>query len=358
LCHRSGLPAYDEDGCSWANFANRAELAAHLRNVKPNAKFREKWQYSNTMYALAAYVLESISGMPWDVFVQRYVIDPCGLHNTYFFASSIPAAANASLAYEFDRVSYAIRPVDYNKNFYRWVAPAGSMHSNVLDMAQWAIMNLQSKGINAEIHKPQISIADDATANYCFGWIKTSDGMIWHNGGTAGCSALVVFSPNKQTGIVILSNINDVGEFNNLLKQYAQTYIDDNQAWLGKRWYQKICGKIARYACERSLLKAEAQNIPHKVASIDPTLLEKYLGNYKFSENPIITITKDGDKIFAQITGQERYQMLPESEKKFFFALVDAQISFVGNENGKITHLILHQDGENQVAERINNLTD
>ena len=352
LCHRSGLPAYGGDECSWDSFENKSELAAHLRNVKPNAKFREKWQYSNTIYALAGYILETISDIPWDIFLQRYILEPYGLHNTYLFSSSVPIAANASLAYEFDRVSYAFKPVDYNKPLCRWVAPAGSIHSNVLDMAQWVIMNLQnkSKEINTEVHKPQISI--DKGTHYCFGWIRMPDGMMWHNGGTTGCSALVGFSPKEQTGIVILSNIQNADEFTNLLVGYMKTYLTNDQAWFGKRWYKKIYGKIVRYACEVYVAKTEAKNVQHKVISVNPAIFDKYLGSYKLSDTFIFTITKDSDKLFAQATNQEKYQIFPESEKKFFYATVNAQISFVENKDGQVTQLILHQNGKNQVAEK------
>jgi CubicO group peptidase (beta-lactamase class C family) len=256
LCHRSGLPAYGGDGCLWTSFENKAALAAHLRTIKPTAKFREKWQYSNTMYAFAGYVLESLSGMPWDVFVQKYVTEPCGMHNTFFSVSDIPATANASLAYEFNKVSHDFKPVAYEKNVYRWVAPAGSMHSNVLDMTQWIIANLQNKAINAEVHKPHISFDDSGIKfHYCLGWVKNSDGTMWHNGGTAGCSALVRFSPEEQTGIVVLSNIADVHAFNGLLAQYAQTCIHNDQAWWGKRWYKKMYVEVVRYACEKYISK-------------------------------------------------------------------------------------------------------
>ena len=96
LCHRSGLPRYD---CLWNGnrFKSRAELVATLRYLKPNAGFREKYQYNNLMYTLAGYVLETISGKSWDAFIQENITKPLGMNGTCFFASVVPTHSNAAL---------------------------------------------------------------------------------------------------------------------------------------------------------------------------------------------------------------------------------------------------------------------
>lgn len=222
LCHRSGLPGYN---FLWDHFKSRSELVSNLRYLKPNARFREKWQYNNLMYVLAGYVIETITGNPWTIFVQENIARPLGMQNTYFSASVVPTHPNAALAYEFDLSSRMFKHVEYNN--LDLIGPAASIHSSVLDMAQWVIVNLTGTGINPEIHKPQMLMVQGEDMFYCLGWGRTTDDEIMHEGGTTGCSAFVGFLPKKQIGFVALSNIDDNVEFNAVLVKYAYACMNN-----------------------------------------------------------------------------------------------------------------------------------
>ncbi|MBV7516953.1 DUF3471 domain-containing protein [Ensifer sp. ENS12] len=65
-----------------------------------------------------------------------------------------------------------------------------------------------------------------------------------------------------------------------------------------------------------------------------------------------LTIFRDGDRLFAQATGQDRIEIFPEAEHRFFAKLIDAQISFTvtGTRAGSLT---LHQGGRDSPAPRI-----
>lgn len=77
------------------------------------------------------------------------------------------------------------------------------------------------------------------------------------------------------------------------------------------------------------------------------------MGKYKFVDNFIIYVTKENDSLFAQATGQEKLQIFPESETEYFCKGVDAQVTFVQDKDGRVTQLVLHQDGRDQVAKKI-----
>jgi Domain of unknown function (DUF3471) len=91
----------------------------------------------------------------------------------------------------------------------------------------------------------------------------------------------------------------------------------------------------------------------HKEVKVDPKLFDGYTGKYQLAANFILTITREGDQLFEQATGQTKFQILPESERDYFFKVVDAQITFVTDSNGRATELILHQGGMDQHAKRI-----
>ncbi|MGH7598134.1 MAG: hypothetical protein ACREOI_17415 [bacterium] len=57
--------------------------------------------------------------------------------------------------------------------------------------------------------------------------------------------------------------------------------------------------------------------------------------------------------IKVQLADQPRFQVFPEAENKFFYKVVDAQLTFLRDSNGNFTSLILHQSGQDQTAKKI-----
>jgi hypothetical protein len=87
--------------------------------------------------------------------------------------------------------------------------------------------------------------------------------------------------------------------------------------------------------------------------SLDPKTYDSYLGNYELVPGFVVTVTREGDRLFAQATGQPRFELYAESETKFFLKVVDAQMTFVKDDKGQVDHLILHQGGANQKARKL-----
>ncbi len=90
-----------------------------------------------------------------------------------------------------------------------------------------------------------------------------------------------------------------------------------------------------------------------KEIAVEPALLDAYVGEYQLAPTFSLTITKEGNQLFGQATGQPRILLHPEAETEFFIAEVDAQISFVKDAAGKVTHLILHQAGQDIKGDKI-----
>jgi CubicO group peptidase (beta-lactamase class C family) len=91
----------------------------------------------------------------------------------------------------------------------------------------------------------------------------------------------------------------------------------------------------------------------HKEITIDPKIFDGYVGQYQLAPNFILTVTREGDQLFTQATGQAKVQVFPESQKDFFLKVVDAQITFETDSSGRATSLTLHQNGANMPAKRI-----
>jgi len=91
----------------------------------------------------------------------------------------------------------------------------------------------------------------------------------------------------------------------------------------------------------------------HTEVHVDPKVLDSYVGSYQLSPNFEITISREGDHLFEQATGQPKFEIFPESEKDFFLKVVDAQITFVTNSEGRAAGLVLHQNGRDIPGNRV-----
>jgi CubicO group peptidase (beta-lactamase class C family) len=103
-------------------------------------------------------------------------------------------------------------------------------------------------------------------------------------------------------------------------------------------------------------LKELGENVePPKTESVfvDEATLESYVGKYELAPSFVITVTREGTRLFAQATGQNRFEVFPESKTKFFLKVVEAQVSFQTNDKGEVTQLTLHQNGRNQPGKRL-----
>lgn len=90
-----------------------------------------------------------------------------------------------------------------------------------------------------------------------------------------------------------------------------------------------------------------AEPLPAQRAEIrvDPALYDAYAGVYELAPGLDLAVTRDGDRIFVQPTGQEKVEIFPESETAFFLKVTDAQIVFTSDAGGRAAGLVFHQGG-------------
>ena len=86
---------------------------------------------------------------------------------------------------------------------------------------------------------------------------------------------------------------------------------------------------------------------------INPAILKEYIGKYELQPNFLITVTMKDDKIFGQATGQPQFEMFAENTTNFFLKVVQAKIVFNKNDEGKVSSLILYQNGQELEGNKI-----
>src|ERR1022692_3554280 len=72
-----------------------------------------------------------------------------------------------------------------------------------------------------------------------------------------------------------------------------------------------------------------------------------YVGEYELTPAFKIMVTREAARLFAQATGQPRFEIFAQSESEFFLKVVDARITFLKD------GLILHQGGVDQKAKKM-----
>ncbi len=94
-------------------------------------------------------------------------------------------------------------------------------------------------------------------------------------------------------------------------------------------------------------------NAGKTVITLDPKIYDAYVGQYELGPGLIITITKENGKLMGEATGQPKFELFPESETAFFLNVGNIQITFIRDEKGNASGLILRQNAKDLTAKRI-----
>jgi CubicO group peptidase (beta-lactamase class C family) len=217
VTHRSGLPRHD---LIWYNSGlSRKEMFERLRYLEPSKDFRTTFQYQNLMFMTAGYLAAHIADMSWEAHVRKVIFEPLGMSGSNFSVTDSQKSSDYSRPYSL--VKEEIKEIPF-RNIDQ-IGPAGSINSNVEDMAKYVMMHLaHGKGVLSErnanqMQAPQMSIAGPGNdkelgaQSYGMGFFLTSyrgHYLVHHGGNIDGFSALVSFMPQDQIGMVILTNQN------------------------------------------------------------------------------------------------------------------------------------------------------
>jgi len=219
VCHDSGLPRHD---FSWyGSSAGREELYRRLRYLEPNEELRALWQYNNFMFLTAGVLVERVSGKKWEKFIAEKIFKPLGMEESNFSVEDSKKADDFSFPYgEKDDKTVAIpfRNIDA-------MGPAGSINSNVEEMAKWLLLHLGKGKVGEEqlisesnlthMHTPLMVLREAPKyeelplAAYGMGWLiqpYRGHHMIQHGGGIDGFISFTSFMPFDKIGVVVLTN--------------------------------------------------------------------------------------------------------------------------------------------------------
>ena len=91
----------------------------------------------------------------------------------------------------------------------------------------------------------------------------------------------------------------------------------------------------------------------HKEVAVDPKLLDKYVGRYRFSPEIVLAITREGNTLFVQENDEPRQELGAEGERQFFSKAADDEYRFELDTSGRVTTMILHTGGKDLPMKRV-----
>jgi D-alanyl-D-alanine-carboxypeptidase/D-alanyl-D-alanine-endopeptidase len=317
--HTSGLPRLPsnlmpkDESNPYADYTV-AQLYEFLSAYELPRDIGTQYEYSNLAAGLLGHALALRAKTDYATLVRTRILDPLGMKDTMI---EIPASAKARLAQGHNAEFKAVANWDLPT-----LAGAGALRSTANDMLTFLSAFLGYTKTPLAPAMASMLASRRATPmpalEIALGWHIEKRGdreLVWHNGGTGGYRSYIGFDPKTKTGVVLLTNIS------------TPAGVDD----------------IGRHLLDpTATLLVQA-----KPAKVDAKLLEKYVGRYALAPEFLITITREGEQLFAQATGQPRFEIYPKSEREFFFKVVNAQITF-GDDA-----LTLHQGGRDMPARRV-----
>jgi CubicO group peptidase (beta-lactamase class C family) len=323
LTHTSGIPNFTgfAEYQKLEPFATTSEqLVARFRDKPLDFEPGEKWQYSNSGYVLLGHLIEKITGDSYEKFVRENIFTPLGMKDSGYDSNSAVIPHRAS-GYVSGKNGFE------NAGFIHMSIPhgAGALYSTTEDLLKWEQGLFGGKLLKAASLE---KMTTPFKSNYAFGLqVETAGGhkVIEHGGGIEGFNTELAYYPDDKLTVVVLGNVNG-GAPGDIARKLAAI----------------AHGETVKLQSER------------KEITLDPKVLARYVGAYQMAPGVNMLVTLENNQLFTKLGNQQAIPIFAESQTMFFPKVVDAELEFTkDDEQGRPTEMILHQNGRDQSAKRL-----
>jgi len=358
LSHRSGLPG--GDFIWYGTDLDREEVMCRVRYLKPSSSLRSRFGYNNLMFLAAGQIVARVSGKGWDEFIRDRIFTPLGM-----------TASNTSIRYLDGNVASPHDEISGRLTVVPWrsldnVAPAGSINSNVVEVAQWLLLQLGqgafengrliSAGAVKEMHRSQTVMRAESPfslwhpdihfVNYGLGWFLSDykgRKVVEHVGSIDGMRAQVALIPEEKLGLVILANRGGTSLPTALSYKIFDVYLGSAPRDWSVEMLKKERSATGQEKAAEKKLEAE------RVKDTKPThTLDNYAGTYRNDLYGEVTITHGNGKLNLRFgpsfTGDMEHWHYNTFRAQFpaNALTADALATFSLNPQGKIENVTLN----------------
>jgi D-alanyl-D-alanine-carboxypeptidase/D-alanyl-D-alanine-endopeptidase len=289
-------------------------------------------EYSNFAVGLLGYLLERAAGKDYETLLRERITGPLAMGDT---SIALSAEQQARFAQGYDEYMRPAKP-------WRFVRPgAGGIRSTANDMLKFAAAAIDPKSPIA----PAMKIALGARVpggnqgyEQALGWQvgKLEPGareMLIHNGGTGGFRSVLALLPAEGKAVVVLANA---------APEPATTDLGLH-----------ILAGFPR-APTPPVPPAPPPVAARTEISLPAAELDKFVGRFDFGGGVVFVFTREGDKLFARRDGAgPKLQIFPEAPLKFFWKVVNADVTFIAEADGKIDEADFKQDSYSAKGKRV-----
>lgn len=275
--------------------------------------------YSNFGYGLLGHLLEARLDKPYETIIAERITIPMKMTDTVVTLSDEQRV----------RLATGHNGTESTPNWdYKAMQGAGALKSTASDMLKFlkAQMGMYRNPLAATygaMHAPILPTgAKDTMVGY--GWQITSrDGTVvyWHNGATGGYASFVGFNPSRRVGVVVLTN--------------TCQNVDE----------------IGFYVLAPDVFPlGEFPPLAH----VDEQTLQRYVGTYQMAPGVNIAITREGDRLYARITGSPKFRLYAISDTRFGFANESVILNFkTGKKSGPVPKIRIEGTTSSYDAKRV-----
>ena len=336
-----------------------------MKSMVPTTGFGQTFQYSNFMVMAGGYIAASTVdkkheiGKAYDQAMQTYVFDPIGMKSTTFDFEKAENV-NHAIPHGFNlQGTYVPLSISTEEQCLVSVRPAGGAWSNVHDMAQYMITELNN-GITADgkriiseenllkRREPQIKITD--TMSYGLALMMNNDHgvlTVGHGGNTNGFTTNMFFLPEHNIGFVILINAAGANMFAQAVqRKFMELLFDgkieaDKMLSVGLEQQKKMCAK----------------NLETIILNPDSTWLNSYSGIYEHPTLGQMTLKEVAQGVeLSTSTWKSSLGQRKQNDGTLQLITVDvpfAGLEFLPEQHGNIMQLVLELGQHTYVFERI-----
>lgn len=362
LTHRSGLGLGAGDLMMFPDSNNftRKDIIHNLRYLKAVSSFRSKFDYDNNLYIVAGEVLEKVSGMTWENFVEQKIMQPLGMVRSVASVSRLKDKSN--LARPHAPVNGKVQNIAIDWSDI--ANAAGGICSNLTDLSKWVIMQMNngkygddlskkmfSEQVHHEMWSPQTILEVGAPGSYNthfnaygLGWFLADVKgykQVSHTGGLAGMVTQVTLIPEMKLAIIVLTNQQSGAAFSAITNTIKDSY-------LGVTGFDRIKQMHDRVKQNEAEAKKITDDIWASIAAEqkkagNKTSIDNFTGTYtdKWFGDIIISV-KNGKAWFDAVRSPKLSgEMLPYKGNTFIAKWndrsmdADAYVQFELDTNGK-----------------------
>ena len=302
LSQTSGIPSYNR----FPDYGEYSKRENSLKEVVDWFKDEDllfepgsEYGYSNSNFVLLAYLIEQVSGLTYQKFMERNIFEPLQMKHTkpFKYDEIVP---NRAEGYDPASTAFGLKKTGFYNNSIK--TGSGALFSTVGDLLKLDQALYGEDLLNRETKKLMFTPIGQNEYGLGWGiWKRFKKNKHDHDGASPGSVAYFSRYPDDKVTIVFLGNIN-TGVFNRMKYDLAAIYFN----------------------------KEYEIPVPRKYISIDEETLKQYEGRFEFESGNFFDLkVKEGNLRFLwRGRGELGYLLSPLGEGKFYMRARGDQIEF------------------------------